>query len=143
LCGYNTYDAYSPFKYAQPHTDPIFVHPNSAATQLGLTQEEIREVLEDQERWMREEHMMEEQGMHAPTTTTQYQQDSTPTHTPSISNSNPTPQAHEMPDKPPEDATSPYNDGPLDPKFAPCLLYQPPSQSCGTCPYYLMTVCTM
>ena len=68
------YDTYSPFEYAQPHTDPIFVHPTSVATQLRLTQEEIREVLEDQERWMREEYMVEEQGMHAPTTTTQYQQ---------------------------------------------------------------------
>jgi hypothetical protein len=49
------YDAYyPPTEYAQPHADPYFIHPNSAATQLGLTQEEVKEVLEEQERWDRE-----------------------------------------------------------------------------------------
>jgi hypothetical protein len=50
----------------------IAVHPNSAAAQLGLTAEEIAEVLEDQEQWMREE---EEQKNKAEVHT------STPAHT--------------------------------------------------------------
>ena len=48
-----------PMEYAQPHADPYFVHPNSAAAQLGLTPEEIREVVEEQERWFREEYQQE------------------------------------------------------------------------------------
>jgi len=51
--GYDVY--YPPTEYAQPQADPYFVHPNSAAVQLGLTPEEIREVVEEQERWFREE----------------------------------------------------------------------------------------
>jgi hypothetical protein len=73
--GYSTpYNTYTPIGFAQPHADPYFVSPNSPAAQLGLTPEEVREVLEDQERWMREEYQ-EEVGMHIPTTPTQYQQD--------------------------------------------------------------------
>jgi hypothetical protein len=49
--------------------------------------------------------------------------------TPSISDFDPTPQAYEVPDEPPEDATSSYDDGPLDPELAPRLLYQPPTPS--------------
>jgi hypothetical protein len=53
LYGYNTYDNYPPYKYAQPPPE-LDVHPNSAAAQLGLTPEELREVAEEQERWDRE-----------------------------------------------------------------------------------------
>jgi hypothetical protein len=50
-----------PARPAQPQLLPkIIVHPNSVAAQLKLTQEEIMEVLEDQERWMREEYIVEE-----------------------------------------------------------------------------------
>jgi hypothetical protein len=49
--GYDTY--YPPTKYAQPHTNPYFIHPNSVAVQLGLTSEEIREVVEEQEKWLK------------------------------------------------------------------------------------------
>ena len=141
------YNDYSLIEYAQSqsHNPNIFVHPNSAAAQLGLTQEEIREVLEDQERWMREEYMVEEQGMYAPTTTTQHQQDSTPPPTPLISHSELAPQAYSMPNGPIDDATSSsYDNGWLDPEHAPSVLYQPhpPSQSRGTCPHHLMTVHT-
>jgi hypothetical protein len=52
---YNVHDNYSHFKFAQPHADPYFVHPNSVAAQLGLTPEEAREMVEEQERWFREE----------------------------------------------------------------------------------------
>jgi len=48
-----------PTECAQPHADPYFVHPNSAAAQLGLTPEEIREVVDEQERWFREEYQQE------------------------------------------------------------------------------------
>jgi hypothetical protein len=50
---YNTYDNYPPYEYAQPPPE-LDVHPNSAAAQLGLTPEELREVAEEQERWDRE-----------------------------------------------------------------------------------------
>ena len=54
------YDAYyPPTEYAQPHADPYSAHPNSAAALLGLTPEEIREVVEEQERWFREEYQQE------------------------------------------------------------------------------------
>ena len=81
---HNDYGTYSPIERAQPPPE-IFVHPNSAVAQLGLTQEEIREVLEDQERWMREEYAVEEQGIQAPTATSHYQQDGTsPSPTPIV-----------------------------------------------------------
>ena len=51
--GYDTYNN-SPPVFAQPHADPYYVSPDSPAAQLGLNQEEIRELLEEQERWDRE-----------------------------------------------------------------------------------------
>ena len=42
------------FEFAQPHTDPYFVSPDSPTAQLGLNQEEIREILEEQDRLDRE-----------------------------------------------------------------------------------------
>jgi hypothetical protein len=58
--GYSTpYDDYSQTEYAQPHTNPYFVHPNLMAAQLGLTPEEIREAVDEQERWFREEYQQE------------------------------------------------------------------------------------
>jgi hypothetical protein len=53
--GYDTYDNYPPYEYAQPPHE-LNIHPNSAVAQLGLTQEEAREVLADQERWFQEEY---------------------------------------------------------------------------------------
>jgi hypothetical protein len=50
---------YPPTENVQPHADPYFAHPNLVAAQLGLTQEEIREVVEEQERWFREEYQQE------------------------------------------------------------------------------------
>ena len=45
---------YPPVEYVQPQHNPdLFVHPNSAAAQLGLTSEVMRE---DQEGWYREEY---------------------------------------------------------------------------------------
>jgi hypothetical protein len=64
------YDHYSPIEFAQPHPEPnpmLFVHPDSVVAQLRLTLEEIREVLVDQVRWMREEYPKEE-AAHLPTT---------------------------------------------------------------------------
>jgi hypothetical protein len=54
LYGYHTYDNYSQIRYAQPHADPYFVSPDSPTSRLGLNQEQIRELLEEQERWDRE-----------------------------------------------------------------------------------------
>ena len=42
---------YSHIEFAQPHTDPYFMSPDSHSAHLGLNQEEIRELLEEQERW--------------------------------------------------------------------------------------------
>ena len=127
------YDAYyPPTEYAQPHADPYFVHPNSAAAQLGLTPEEIREVVEEKERWDREYQRELEEEERARVSTEhqeqQHHQDETRwVPTPPISNSDPTPQTYEVPDESPEDATSSYNDGPLDPELAPRVLYQQPT----------------
>jgi len=58
--GYCTpYNSYSPIEYAQPLPE-IHIHLNSVAAQLGLTQEEAREILADQEQWMREEEEQEQ-----------------------------------------------------------------------------------
>ena len=54
LYGYDIY--YPPTDYAQPQANPYFIHPNLVAAQLGLTQEEAREAVEEQERWFREEY---------------------------------------------------------------------------------------
>jgi hypothetical protein len=134
--GYSTpYDHYSPIEYAQPHPEPYpdhFVHPNSAAAQLGLTSEEIREVLEDQERWFREEYQQEPEEDRARTSTEhqeqeQHQDEARWVPTPPIGDSEPTPQAYETSYDGSDDDTSPYDDGPLDPELAPRLLHQPPT----------------
>ena len=127
--GYDAY--YPPTEYAQPHADPYFVHPNSAAAQLGLTPEEIRGVVEEQERWDREfqQELEEEERarVSAQHQRQEHHQDETRwVPTPSISDFDPTPQAYEVPDEPPEDAASSYDDGLLDPERAR-LLYQPPT----------------
>ena len=133
------YDAYyPPTEYAQPQADPYFIHPNSAAAQLGLTQEEIKEVLEEQERWDREfqQELEEEERarVSAHYQRQEHHQDKTRwVPTPSTSDFEPTPQTYEVPDEPAEDAMSSY-DCPLDPELAPRMLYQPPSQSCSTSP---------
>jgi len=43
-------------------TRPTTTHLTPATQQLGLTQEQAREVLQDQEEWMRDEEMREEKG---------------------------------------------------------------------------------
>ena len=46
---------------AQPQYNPnLFVSPNSAITQLGLTSAEVRDLLEHQETWLREEYQAEQ-----------------------------------------------------------------------------------
>ena len=53
---------YQSVNYTQPHSDfNLVIHPSSAAAQLGLTREEIQEVLEDQREWMREEEQRHEE----------------------------------------------------------------------------------
>jgi hypothetical protein len=71
---------YQSVNYAQPHSDSnLAIHPSSAAAQLGLTREEIQEVLEDQEEWMRgEEEQEQREGEHT-TVETQHQQQATMT----------------------------------------------------------------
>jgi hypothetical protein len=110
--GYSApYEDYSPIEYAQPHTEPIHVHPESAAAQLGLTQEEIREVLEDQERWFREEYLPELEAE------TRYRQEqhSNNTQSPPPSTTHPEPEydtddGYNVPYEPPQVATS-HDDG--------------------------------
>src|SRR5882762_2843958 len=102
LYGYDTY--YPPTEFAQPHADPYFAHPNSTAAQLGLTPEEIKEVVEEQERWFREEYQQELVDRARESTEHQEQQQHQDkvmwVPTPSISNSEPTPQAYGVPDEP-------------------------------------------
>ncbi|KIM76020.1 hypothetical protein PILCRDRAFT_91779 [Piloderma croceum F 1598] len=60
--GYDAYDEYLAYvRSAQllPISAAPTIHPGSAAARLGLTQEEMGEVLEDQEEWMREEEEQE------------------------------------------------------------------------------------
>jgi hypothetical protein len=46
---------------AQPQYDPdLFVSPNSAVAQLGLTSAEVKELLEHQEAFLREEYQAEQ-----------------------------------------------------------------------------------
>ena len=131
LYGYDTYDNYPPYEYAQPLPE-LDIHPNLAAAQLGLTPEQIREVVEEQERWDREFQQELEEEERARVSAQhqeqeQHQDEARWVPTPSVSDFDPTPQAYEVPDEPPKNATSPYNDGPLDPEPAPHLLYQPPT----------------
>jgi hypothetical protein len=64
------YDAYDEWlawaRSAQPPPVPALptIHPDSAAAQLGLTPEEMGELLADQEEWMREEEEQEEREGH-------------------------------------------------------------------------------
>jgi hypothetical protein len=129
--GYSAPYHNSHFEFAQPHTDPYFVSPDSPAAQLGLNQEEIREILEEQERWDREfqEELEEEERARSAQhhEQEQHQDEARWVPTPSISDSEPTPQAYEMPDEPPENATSPYDNGPFDRADSPAALYQPPT----------------
>jgi hypothetical protein len=125
------YDMYYPTEYAQPQTDPYFVHPNSAAVQLGLTPEELKEVVEEQERWFREEYQQELEEDRARSAQhqeqEQHQDEVRWVPTPSISDSEPTPQAYEMPDEAPETATSLYDNGSINHRDSPAALYQPPT----------------
>src|SRR5882757_3824282 len=107
------YDTYYPTEYTQPQTNPYFVHPNSAAAQLGLTPEEVKEVVEEQERWFGEEYQQELEEDRARMNAQhqeqeQHQDEARWVPTPSISDSEPAPQAHEVPNEPAESATSPY-----------------------------------
>jgi hypothetical protein len=104
------YDDYSQTEYAQPHTDPYFVHPNSMAAQLGLTPEEIREAVDEQERWFREEYQQELEEDRARMSAQhqeqeQHQDEARWVPTPSISDFKPAPWAYEVPNEPAEDAT--------------------------------------
>src|ERR1700683_987132 len=124
------YDHYSQTRYAQPHADPYFIHPNSAAAQLGLTPEEIREVVEEQERWFQEEYQQELEEERARTSTEhqeqeQHQDEARWVPTPPIGDSEPTPQAYEMSYDSSDDDASSYDGSWLDPELAPCLLHQP------------------
>src|SRR6267154_679087 len=107
------YDTYYPTEYAQPQTDPYFVHPNSVAAQLGLTPEEVKEVVEEQEIWFREEYQRELEEDRARMSAQhqeqeQHQDEARWVPTPSISDFEPAPQAHEVPNEPAESATSPH-----------------------------------
>jgi len=62
---YDVYDRYvAYFRSAQPPPVPAepTIHPGSAAVQLGVTPEEMGEILADQEEWMREEEEQEERA---------------------------------------------------------------------------------
>ena len=64
---------YPPASATQPQYDPdLFVSPNSTAAQMGLTSEEVRELLEHQENWLREEYQ-QEQAVDTPTRDTEHQ----------------------------------------------------------------------
>jgi len=61
----NTYDLYLAYvRSTQPlpiSAHPT-IHPGSAAARLGVTPEEMGEILADQEEWMREEQEQEERA---------------------------------------------------------------------------------
>jgi hypothetical protein len=87
---YDAYDEYLAYvRSAQPppiSAEPT-IHPDSAAARLGLTQEEMGEILADQEEWMREEEEQEwrREGLTVPEETHQQQQEqdsNTDTRTP-------------------------------------------------------------
>jgi DNA-binding transcriptional MerR regulator len=107
LYGYHTYNNYSQIGYAQPHADPYFVSPDSLTSQLGLNQEQIRELLEEQERWDREFQQELEEEERARVSAQhqeqeQHQDEVRWAPTPPISDSEPTPQAYEVLDEPPQ-----------------------------------------
>ncbi|KIM88215.1 hypothetical protein PILCRDRAFT_3254 [Piloderma croceum F 1598] len=126
LYEYNMYGNYPPYEYAQPPPE-LDIHPNSAAAQLGLTPEQIRGVSEEQERWFREEYQqeLEEDRLHRARVSTEHQEQDHEARwvpTPPISDFDPTPQTYEVLDEPPEDATSSYDNGPLNPELTPRVL---------------------
>src|SRR6202050_3042240 len=132
LYGYDTYSNYPPVGLAQPHTDLYFVSPDSPAARHGLNQEEIRELLKEQERCDRE-FQQEVEGEERARRSAQHQEqeqhqdEARWVPTPSISDSEPTPQAYEMPDEAPETATSLYDGGSIDRGDSPAAWYQPPT----------------
>src|ERR1700730_8073771 len=103
LYRYDVHDNYSHYEFAQPQADPYFVHPNSAAAQLGLTPEEAREMVEEQDRWFREEcqQWLEEDRTWVSTEHQdqgQYSDKARWAPTPPIGDPKPTPQGCETPD---------------------------------------------
>jgi hypothetical protein len=98
---------------------------------LGLTPEEVREVVEEQERWFREEYQQElvdrarESIEHQEQQ--QHQNEARWVPTPPIDDSKPTPQAYEIPNEPPENVTSPYDDSLFEHRDSPAVWYQPPT----------------
>ena len=63
--GYDAYDewlAWARSAQPLPVSAPPTIHPDSAAARLGLTPEDMEEVLEDQAEWMREEEEEEWRG---------------------------------------------------------------------------------
>jgi hypothetical protein len=124
--GYSALYDNSHFKFTQPHTNPYFVSPDSPAAQLGLNQEEIREILEEQERWDREFQEELEENERARVSTEhqeqeQHQDEARWVPTPSISDSEHTPQAYKMPDEAPETAPSLYDGGSFDRANSPAV----------------------
>ena len=135
------YDHYSPIEFAQPHPEPnpmLFVHPDSVVAQLRLTLEEIREVLVDQVRWMREEYPKEE-AAHLPTTAQHQWDNSTSLPPPPTTHIKPNCvlyKGYRTMDETPETVTSPDNDigkggdptwsQPPSPVLDVQPLYQPP-----------------
>src|SRR6267154_1650166 len=129
--GYSALYHNSHFEFAQPHSDPYFVSPDSPAAKLRLNQEEIREILEEQERLYREfqEELEEEERARSAQhqEQEQHQDEARWVPTPSISDSEPTLQAYAMLDESPENTMSPYNDNLFDRADSPTALYQPPT----------------
>ena len=93
---------------------------------------QIRELLEEQEQWNREfqQELEEEERARVSAQHQEQEQHQDKTRwvpTPSISDSEPTPEAYKAPNEPPNDTTSPYDDGWLNPEHTPSVLYQPPT----------------
>ena len=106
--------------------------PDSPAAQLGLNQEEIKELLEEQERWDREYQQELEEEERARVSAQhqeqeQHQDEARWVPTPPIGDSKPEPQTYKTSHEGSEDAESLYEDSWLNPELAPRLLYQPPS----------------
>src|SRR6202050_927837 len=132
LYGYDTYSNYPPVGLAQPHTDLYFVSPDSPAARLGLNQEQIRELLEEQERCDREfQHELEEEERARVSAQHQEQEQHRDkarwVPTPSISNSEPAQQVCEAPEEPPIVATSYSDDNTSNHGDTPPSWYQPPT----------------
>jgi len=78
LYGYDAYNIYqASFECAQPlpiSAGPT-IHPGSVVAQLGLTPEEMENILADQREWMREDEEQEErEGGHTMAEETHQQQ---------------------------------------------------------------------